>query len=141
MLMVMDERKMVMEVPYDEKRAQDEVEQASKDPNAKLEALGTETIRDVVCDKFATTASSGKKSTVWISQQDHTTIRWKSDDGKSTVDFSNYHIGPQDAALFEAPSGYTTMAMPGGLAPGAPGAPGTPVPPRRPTAPPVPPAP
>lgn len=119
MLMVMPERKMIMAMPYDPKKAQDEVEQLSKDSGAKFEAQGSETIRDVVCDKFVTTSSDGKTGTVWIAQEQHTVQRWASGDGKNTVDFSNYQIGPQDAALFEPPAGYQMMTIPAG-APGQP---------------------
>lgn len=119
MLMVMPEKQMIMAMPYDAKKAQDDVELLSKDGGASIEAQGTETIHDVLCDKFATTASDGKKATLWIAQEQHTVQKWVTEDGKTTIEFSNYKIGPQDAVSFEPPAGYQIMAIPGG-APGAP---------------------
>lgn len=114
MLMVMPDKQMIMSMPYDARKAQDDVELLSRDGGASIEAQGTETIRDVLCDKFATTSSEGKKATMWIAQDQHTVQRWVAEDGKTTIEFSNYRIGPQDPALFEPPAGYQMMAIPGG---------------------------
>jgi hypothetical protein len=109
----MVERKMVMELPYDPRRAQRPEDELVGEALAKVKAEGSETIRDVVCDKFTRAGDDGRVSTFWISQKDHVTMRWQDGAGTSTVDFDHYALGPQDAALFEPPAGYQRMAAPG----------------------------
>jgi Domain of unknown function (DUF4412) len=138
MFMLMVERKMAMEMPYDVTKAQDDVEELSKDAAAKIEALGNETINGVVCDKFATTSGAGKKATLWIAQDQHTVQRWVNDDGKLSIEFTNYKLGAADASSFEVPADYQRMTMPTAPAPGA--GPRPPMPPTPPTKPETPPA-
>lgn len=139
MYMLMVERRMAMEMPYDSKKAQDDVESLSKDAGAKIEAAGSETLNGVVCDKFLTTSSAGKKGTVWIAQEQHTVQRWVGDSDKATAEFTNYRLVAPEAVLFEVPEGYQKMTMPAGMPPG--GAGGGARPASQPPTPPTPPAP
>ena len=141
--LLMVDRKIAMEMSYDAKKLQDDMEELIKDTAAKIEASGSETINGVVCDKFATTSGTGKKATLWIAQEQHTVQRWVNDDGKMTVEFSNYRLGAPEASSFDVPADYQHMSMPAGaISPGA-GAipPGTGTRPPRPGDTPIPPTP
>lgn len=73
--------------------------------------VGTETVNGRVCDKWITTSDRGT-TTSWIDQKLHFPIKNVNADG-STLDFTNIVEGKQDASLFQPPSGYRKMDMPG----------------------------
>lgn len=112
MIMLMDEKKMAMTMPFDPSHQQ-RVTDPSTDPNSSWTKAGTETIDGVECTKFEWT-SGAKKGAAWVEVKRSVLVRVKEGTDGSQVDFTDYQIGPQKAELFEAPAGYRAMGMPGG---------------------------
>jgi hypothetical protein len=78
-------------------------------PDMTCQKVGTETVNGRVCDKYASTGSSGT-STAWIDQKLHFPIKTLDANGNAWQ-LSNIQEGQQDASLFEIPSGYTKMDL------------------------------
>jgi hypothetical protein len=74
--------------------------------------VGTETVNGRLCDKYTGTSKDGKTGTGWIDQKLHYPIKFASSDG-STWDLTNVKEGAQPASLFQPPTGYRKMDMPG----------------------------
>jgi hypothetical protein len=70
-------------------------------------SLGTETINGHAARGWEFTRD-GERETAWISNQLSFPVRTVEADG-TTTDFTNVEMGPQPAALFEPPAGYTAM--------------------------------
>jgi hypothetical protein len=83
------------------------------------ENLGTESVNGRTTRKWAYTRD-GARETVWIANDLQFPVRIEDADGAIT-DFTNVVVGSQPAALFEPPSDYTPMQMPG-FGRGVPGA-------------------
>jgi outer membrane lipoprotein-sorting protein len=114
---VMPAQKMYMELPFNEQAQK--AEQAVFDNAAKWEKVGTETIRNQVCDKYKVTLKE-KATFVWINQSNKTPVRVATEDKKAVIDWENYKEGAQPAELFEPPSDCQKLALPEGMAmPGA----------------------
>jgi outer membrane lipoprotein-sorting protein len=81
--------------------------------NYTCKPLGTETVNGRVCDKYQGTSQDGKTSgTVWIDQKLHFWVKAVSSDGGS-FDVTNIKEGRPDASLFQPPTGYQKMNIPG----------------------------
>lgn len=84
-------------------------------PEQILEKLGTETVEGYRCEKMKVrTAVEGPNGTVestrtvWVSKSFPVPLRTLSDSGNLT-EYRHIEKGPQPAALFELPQGYTKM--------------------------------
>lgn len=80
--------------------------------DATCKSLGTEMVNGRLCDKYQGTSKDGKTGTGWIDQKLHFPIKGVSSDGNS-FDFTNIKEGKPDASLFQPPSGYRKMDIPG----------------------------
>ena len=112
---LMTSQKQVMEMPYDPKMAQKGLN-FSDDKNATWNDKGSDTVRDIACEKWEVTSGKGEHMTCWV-KSDHTPVRITSKDG-GTADFLSFTPGKQDAALFDPPTGWATMAGMGQMMPG-----------------------
>lgn len=117
MVMLMAANKMAMEMPASEDMLKKMNQDPTEEMKGKVQPVGAETIKGIVCDKFETVSEAGQKGTMWMNQADHTLVRWVNEAGKMTVDFDNYKLGAQPAGLFAVPADYKKMAMPAGAAP------------------------
>jgi outer membrane lipoprotein-sorting protein len=72
---------------------------------------GTETVNGRVCDKWVTTGTKGT-STAWIDQKLSFPIKTQSANGE-IWHLTNIKEGKPDASLFELPTGYQKMVIPG----------------------------
>lgn len=83
-------------------------------------SLGTEMVNGRLCDKYQGTSKDGKTTgTGWIDQKLHFPIKGVSSDGGS-FDFTNVKEGRPDASLFQPPTGYQKMNIPGMMGGGRP---------------------
>lgn len=130
---LMPEERMYVEMPFSP-RSEDAL--SGRDPTQKVERqlVGSETVSGHPTKKYKVTVT-GKDGTYvgyqWLAQDlGELPIRWEDEQGTVRVELRNIRLGRQPAELFEIPSGFQKLAMPGGL-PGMPGAqpPGLPGPP------------
>jgi hypothetical protein len=91
--------------PYDPKNP------CSAEPGTTCKNLGTETVNGRSADHWQITHKDGRVSEVWIDNQLHFPIKTVSEG--SIWQLSNIKEGPQDASLFQIPSGYRKMDVPG----------------------------
>ncbi|MDH4230826.1 MAG: DUF4412 domain-containing protein [Nitrospirota bacterium] len=75
----------------------------------KLRQVGTETIDGQECDKYELDSGQGL-AYVWEDHKTKAPVRME-DDGLR-IDWRNYHVGLQEAGLFEPPAGYKRVEMP-----------------------------
>ncbi|MBI3607735.1 MAG: DUF4412 domain-containing protein [Nitrospirae bacterium] len=100
--MVMPDEKMYLERPLEHRAP-------GKETDLTIEKVGTESVKGQVCDKFKLSNSNGV-AFFWANQQTQLPVRLQDD--KSTIDWENYQIGAQPAALFDPPSGISKFEMP-----------------------------
>jgi outer membrane lipoprotein-sorting protein len=121
---VMVAQKMVMEMPYDPNKFGQQMTGAGTD--GKFESVGPDTVDGVACTKYKITSKDNKVSFMWVDAANKTPVKLAAEDNSYSVLWKNYKVGPQDASLFEPPSDYQVMKMPGAPAAATPGgAPGT----------------
>jgi hypothetical protein len=74
--------------------------------------VATEMMNGRMCDKWEFTSGTDPKNnrTAWIDQKTHIPIKTVVADG-NIVEFTNFKEGPQDASVFEIPSGYQKFDM------------------------------
>ena len=109
---IMPDEKVYMEMKMKES-AEDPTLAEKADP-AKVKRLGKETVNGFACDKIQVT----EKDTVitqWLSTELGWPIRGevKSPEGVSTHEYQNIRKGGVSDALFEIPSGFQKMTVPG----------------------------
>ncbi|HXG15800.1 MAG TPA: hypothetical protein VNK50_06095 [Calidithermus sp.] len=71
--------------------------------------LGPETVDGRRCVKYEL-AHQGRTATVWADAETGAPVRLRH--AEMSVDWQNYSVGPQPAALFEPPPGYERQVMP-----------------------------
>ena len=98
--------KTVMEQSLDPPKEQSAGE---ADKSYRVERLGTEDLEGRACDKFKV-EGGGSVAYFWADRTTHAPVRIK--DATALLDWKNYHVGPQPAALFEPPADYQTLEMP-----------------------------
>ena len=89
-------------------------------PEMKFEWVGSEAIVGVPCIKYKGTLGEGKVCFLWVDGAKQIPVKLAAEDGSYTVRWESYKPGPQDASLFEVPSGYeitTSPGTPGGAGP------------------------
>ena len=91
--------------PYDPKNP------CSADPGTTCKNLGTETVNGRTTDHWQVTHKDGNVSNVWIDNSLHFPIKTVSEG--TTWQLTNIKEGPQDASLFQIPSDYRKMELPG----------------------------
>jgi hypothetical protein len=105
-------------------RSMDPANPCSSGEVTACENLGAESVNGYQTRKWAYTRD-GERETVWIAPELRFPVRVLDASGNQT-DFTNVAMGPQPAALFEPPAGFTAMDMPGfgGFGAGRAGPPG-----------------
>ncbi len=111
--MIMLDMRQVMEMPYDPAMAKN-MGGFVNEKDASWERQGSETVRDIACEKWLVTAANGEKMTYWL-KPDHTPVRMLVMKDHSQIDVKSFTVGQQDKALFDPPAGWPTMAMPAGM--------------------------
>ena len=125
MYMIMNEQKMIMEMPLSDSKAQ-QIQAATGGGDAKFELVGPDIVNGTACLKYKMTAGNDPKVFYWwISALTHTPVKMAAEDGSFTVVWQNYNAGPQDPSLFQPPAGYQVMQMPAGMSMPGGGGPGT----------------
>jgi Domain of unknown function (DUF4412) len=114
---VLTARKMVMVIPLDPAKVKQMLPPGSGGDD-KVEKVGPDTVDGVASTKYKLTSSNGKVSFLWVDAAKQFPVKLASEDGAYTVLWKNFQPGPQQAALFEAPSDYQVINMP--TAPSAP---------------------
>jgi outer membrane lipoprotein-sorting protein len=111
---VMEDQKMVMEMPYDPDKFQGRTA-ASFGPEGTFVLVGPDTVDGVACTKYKVTSDKTKQVFFfWLDVDRKVPVQMATADGSLTVKWTNFTAGPQDASLFEVPEGYQVMTMPGG---------------------------
>jgi len=109
---LMVEEKAYMEMKM--KPGADDPALAEKADPVKVKRLGNETVNGFVCEKIQVTEGQSV-ITQWLSKE----LGWpvkgevKSPEGVSTHEYKNIRKGNVADSLFELPSGYQKMALPG----------------------------
>lgn len=109
--MVDDESKTVMKMSAAKQRklANKADEPSAADPSqARIESLGTETVKDRPANKYKMTYPEGE-GLMWTDAETNLPLRMESQ-GK-TVDFTDYKFGAQPAEKFAPPKGYEVRDM------------------------------
>ena len=115
MYTVMQQQKMVMEMPLSEAKAK-QAAAAAGGGGAKFELVGPDTVDGTATTKYKmTTDNSTKVFFWWINPATHSPVKMAADDGAVTVAWKNYKTGAQDPSLFQPPTGYQVMQMPAGM--------------------------
>jgi hypothetical protein len=92
-------------------RAMDPANPCASGELTACEDLGSESVNGYAARKWAYTRD-GDRETAWIASELRFPVRLLDESGNQT-DFTNVAMGPQPAALFEPPAGFTAMNMPG----------------------------
>jgi hypothetical protein len=119
---VMVSQKMVMVMPYDPDKYKAMSPTSGMD--GKVETVGPDVVNGEACIKSKITSKEGKIYYYWADATTKVPVKMAADDGSVTILWKNYVAGPQDPALFEPPTGYAVMSMPG--SPGTPSDTGAP---------------
>jgi hypothetical protein len=110
---LMDQQHMYMEHKFDPNTAAS----VSEKVEGELERipLGDEVIEGRNTKKYrVVTDTNGERSEMhqWIDKETAIPIKTASIDGKWSIQYYNFKMGPQDSALFEIPAGYTKFSIP-----------------------------
>ena len=111
MYSVMTAQKMVMVMPLDPEKIK-RVMPLGSGGDGKIETVGPDTVDGVAATKYKMTTGEGKVNFLWVDAARRFPVKIASEDGSFTILWKNFQVGPQDAALFEPPSGYQVMNMP-----------------------------
>lgn len=112
---VMDQQKMVMEMPLSDAMVK-KMNASTGGAGAKFDLVGPDTIDGVPTTKYKMTVGNDPKVFYWwINTAAKTPVKMTADDGSVTLLWKNYKTGPQEAALFQPPTGYQVMQMPSGM--------------------------
>jgi len=110
---VMDAQKIAMEMDYDPAKFMKGKTAAAFGPLGQFELIGPETVDGVPTTKYKVTSDTTKDVFFfWLDTTHKVPVEMASADSSFTVKWKNYKAGPQDASLFEVPSGYQIMPMP-----------------------------
>jgi hypothetical protein len=118
MWMLMPDQKIYMEMPLTRQR--EDITSRLKDPDVKMEKkfLTDEKVDGHSSKKYHVTMTrNGKKEGsgfLWeATDLNNFPVKWQEEDGKSTVTWKNIKPGDMPDSMFERPSGYQKMDMPG----------------------------
>lgn len=110
---ILASQKMVMEIPYNRESFKDEMA-LMNDGHLKFELVSSDTVDGIACNKYRVTPDSGTKTYLfWLDAARKAPLKMAAEDGTFSLVWKSYQAGPQDAALFEVPAGYSIMNMPG----------------------------
>jgi Domain of unknown function (DUF4412) len=99
---------------------------ASFGPKGKFDLIGPDMVDGVACTKYKVTTRPDPQVTknnmtistnrqvffFWLDAAHDVPVQMTAEDGSLTVQWKNFVTGPQDAALFEIPSGYKVIMRP-----------------------------
>ena len=109
---VVADRKMVMQQPYDTEQFK-KIITATSGPEGKFEAVGSDPVDGVQCTKYKVTDADGKISYWWINAATKLPVKMTPTEDRllAAAQWKNFKVGPQDPALFELPPGYQVLGM------------------------------
>ena len=110
---LMPSEQMYMEQPLNPRDAV--MSGAAKSGETERKSLGPDTVDGKQTEKFQVTYDyEGTRSSVyeWVEPSLGMPIKVAAVDGSWWMEYHNVKTGPQDASLFEVPSGYQKFAMP-----------------------------
>ena len=109
---ILESQKMIMEMNFNPDKFKGKMA-ASFGPEGKFELIGPETVDEVACTKYKVTSTTGREVFYfWLDAARKIPVEMAALDGSLTVKWKNFVAGPQDAALFEPPTGYQVMTAP-----------------------------
>jgi hypothetical protein len=124
-LVVMPDRHMYMEMPFDQAQKQGNhfmffqamnAEDACADwqkmtdrPGRSCQKVSDDVVNGRPAVKYATVSDEGKNGTVWIDKDLKFPVKW--DENGNTGELKNIQMGSQAASLFEPPAGYQKFDM------------------------------
>lgn len=117
MWMVMPDQKSFMEMKYDPSKQPRTDEKVQGEVSRKL--IGTETVNGHPARKYEVAYTDAgrpdktERMYQWIASDINFPVRVAAIDGSWVVDYKNIKIGAQADSLFEVPSDYQKVAMPG----------------------------
>jgi hypothetical protein len=125
--MVMPEQKAYMETKSDPSKQPRTEDKVKGEVSRKL--IGSEAANGHPANKYEVTYTEGGKTErmyQWMATDINFPVRMAAVDGSWMLDYKNIKIGPQADSLFEVPSGFQKMGMPGlgprgGMTPETPG--------------------
>jgi hypothetical protein len=122
MFTVMPAQKMVVEMALDPAKLT-QYKALSSNADAKFDLVGPDVVNGTACVKYKMT-SENKTYYWWVNPITKAPVKFMPEDGATSIAFTNYKAGAQDASLFEPPAGFQVMEMPAGM--GMPGGAGVP---------------
>jgi cytochrome oxidase Cu insertion factor (SCO1/SenC/PrrC family) len=109
---ILEAQKMVMVMPYDPAKSNQEVAAATGLDGAYVK-VGATVINGTPCTEYKLTSKQNKVYEVWVDDAQKIPVKMVAEDHSFSMFFRNYKVGPQDPLLFEPPSaGYQVMTMP-----------------------------
>ena len=114
MYSVLASQKMVMVMPLDPEKIK-RVMPPGSGGDGKIETVGPDTVDGVAVTKYKMTTGDGKVLFLWVDTARQFPVKMASEDGSFTMLWKNFQAGPQDAALFEPPSGYQVVNLPASI--------------------------
>jgi hypothetical protein len=118
MYQAMVAQKMMMVVPLDSAKLK-QILPPGSGGDEKVVTVGPDTVEGVAAIKYKMTPRDGKVVFLWVDAARQVPLKLATEDGTVTILWKNFQVGPQDAALFEPPSGYQVMNMPTAPPPGS----------------------
>lgn len=113
---IMHKEKMYMEMPFDPKGRPAVTEKMEGEVERKQ--VGAETVDGHAAKKFLITYKiDNKKNEIyqWLATDINFPVKSAAVDGSWIQEYRNIRMGAQPESLFEVPSGYKKMQMPGGM--------------------------
>jgi hypothetical protein len=114
MYTVMVAQKMVMQMPLTASHVSND---GATINGSRFQDVGTDTVDGVACTKYKVTTKDNQVFYYWVDPARKVPVKMMAEDGSMTAQWKDYQAGPQDASLFEPPSDFKVMALPG-AAPG-----------------------
>jgi len=109
---IMVAQKMAMESDYNPDKMAGNTA-ASFGPEGTFALVGPDTVDGVACTKYTVTSDKTKQVFYfWLDTAKKIPVQMAATDGSLVVKWKNYASGPQDASLFEVPTGFQVMPMP-----------------------------
>ena len=106
---VMVSQKAIMEMDYD---PSNHPISTAPSTDGTFEVVGPDKAEGIDCTKYKMTDKDGKVAFFWVDTDKKALVKMMPADGTMTVVWKNFTPGPQDASLFEPPTGYSMMKMP-----------------------------
>jgi hypothetical protein len=109
---IMPDQKLIMEGPMPAEMLKNLAVVAAGN-DTKYELIGPDIVDGIPCVKEKVTAlGNSKVYFAWFNPVTRAPVKLEAADGSLSVKMKKYQAGPQDASLFEPPTGYQVMPLP-----------------------------